>query len=79
LPVGIKPLESKKRVVDPLEEIMENLDFKELSDQSLPDIRIEGNSNRISNYSEEDFTARYGSVSLMACRLHPVGNPKRNV
>jgi hypothetical protein len=37
--------------------------FKESSDQSLPDIGSEENSDNISNYSEEDFTACYGSDS----------------
>jgi hypothetical protein len=60
-PGSIKPAKSKKNVVDELGKIMENLDFKESSNQ--PDIGLEENSDIISNYSEEDFAARYGDVS----------------
>jgi hypothetical protein len=42
---------------------MENFDSKESSGQSLQDIGSEEKSDNISNYSKEDFTARYGSVS----------------
>jgi hypothetical protein len=63
LPVSINRAESKKSIINPLEEIMENFDFKESLDQSLPNIRSEENSDNISNYFEEDFTACYGSVS----------------
>jgi hypothetical protein len=61
-PASIKPTESKKNVVDELDKIMENVDLKESSDYS--DMASEGNSYNISNYSEEDFTARYGDVSF---------------
>jgi hypothetical protein len=42
---------------------MENLNLEESSDQFLPNSGSEENFNCISNYSEEDFTARYGGVS----------------
>jgi hypothetical protein len=42
---------------------MENFDFKASSDQFLLDFGSEDNSDSIRNYSEENFTARYGSVS----------------
>jgi hypothetical protein len=38
LPVDIKPTESKKSIIDPLNEIMEHFDFNESSNQSLPDV-----------------------------------------
>jgi hypothetical protein len=60
-PVGIKPAESKKNIINPLDEIIENFNFKESLDQS--DIGLEENSDTINNYSEWDFTARYGDVS----------------
>jgi hypothetical protein len=55
-------MKSKKNIIDDLNEIMENLNLKESSDYS--DMASEGNSDIISNYSEEDFTARYGDVSF---------------
>jgi hypothetical protein len=59
--VNIKPTESKRNIIYELDKIMENLVFKESSDQS--DVGIsEENSHSVSNYSEEDFTARYGDV-----------------
>jgi hypothetical protein len=48
-PVSIKLVESKKSIVDPLDEIMENFDLKESLDQSLPDFKLEENSDSISN------------------------------
>jgi hypothetical protein len=42
---------------------MENLDLEESSDRSLPNSGSEKNFDYISNYSEEDFTARYAAVS----------------
>jgi hypothetical protein len=40
-----------------------DFDFKESLGQSLSDYGLEENSNNIRNYSEEDFIARYNSVS----------------
>jgi hypothetical protein len=60
-PVSVKPAESKRNIIDKLDEVMENLNFKESSDQS--DIRSKANSDSVSNYSEEEFTAHYGNVS----------------
>jgi hypothetical protein len=60
-PASGKPVESKRNIVDELDEIVENLDLKVSSDYS--DMESEGNSYIISNYSEEDFTARYADVS----------------
>jgi hypothetical protein len=60
-PANIKPAEGKRNIVDELDKIMENLDLKESSGYS--DMESDRNSNSISNYSEEDFTARYGNVS----------------
>jgi hypothetical protein len=60
-PVSVKPTQSKRNIVDELNKTMENLNLKESSYQS--DIRLEQNSDSISNYSEEDFTARYGDAS----------------
>jgi hypothetical protein len=40
---------------------MENHNLKESSDYS--DMRSDGNSDGINNYSKEDFTACYGDVS----------------
>jgi hypothetical protein len=54
LPVNTKPAERKMNTVDPLDEIAENFDCISGSEENL---------DSISNYSEEDFTARYGSVS----------------
>jgi hypothetical protein len=62
-PVSIRPAESKRSLVDPLDEIMENLNLEESSDRSLPNSGSEENFDYISNYSVEDFTARYGAVS----------------
>jgi hypothetical protein len=62
-PVSIKPAESKKSIVEPLDEIMENIGFKESSDQSFSSSGSEEQSDSIINYSEEDSTARYGGVS----------------
>jgi hypothetical protein len=59
--VSIKPTESKGNTIEELGEIMENLDLKESSGYS--DRASKGNSDRISNYSEEDFMACYGNVS----------------
>jgi hypothetical protein len=56
-----KPADSKRNIVDELDEIMENLNLKESSDYS--DMESEGNSYSINNYSVEDFTAHYGDVS----------------
>jgi hypothetical protein len=61
--VSIKPMESMRIIVDPLDEIMKNFNFKKSSDQSLLDVRLEEISDSIRNYSEEDFTNCYGSVS----------------
>jgi hypothetical protein len=61
--VSTKLAESKKIIVSSLDKIMENFDFKASSDQFLPDFGWEDNFDSISNYSEENFTARYGSVS----------------
>jgi hypothetical protein len=60
-PASGKPAESKRNIVNELDEIVENLDLKVSSDYS--DMESEGNSYIISNYSEEDFTARYADVS----------------
>jgi hypothetical protein len=60
-PASGKPVESKRNIVDELDEIVENLDLKVSSDYS--DMESEGNSYIISNYSEEDFTACYADVS----------------
>jgi hypothetical protein len=49
--VSIRPAESKRSHVDPLDEIMENLDLKESSDRSLPNSGSEKNFDYISNYS----------------------------
>jgi hypothetical protein len=46
----IKPTKGKRNIIDKLDEIMENLDLKESSDYS--DMESQGNSDRISNYSE---------------------------
>jgi hypothetical protein len=54
-------MEGKRSIVEKLNEIMENLDLKESSDYS--DMASEGNPDSISNYSKEDFIARYGDVS----------------
>jgi hypothetical protein len=54
-------MENIRNIADKINEIMENLDFKELSDES--NIGSEGNSYNISTYFEEDYTARYGNVS----------------
>jgi hypothetical protein len=54
-------MERKGNMIEELNNIMENMDLKESSGYS--DIASEGNSNNISNYSEEDFIARYGNVS----------------
>jgi hypothetical protein len=62
LRVSIKPAKIKKSIIDPLDEIMD-FDFKESLGQSLSDYGLEKNSNNIRNYSEEDFIARYSSVS----------------
>jgi hypothetical protein len=51
-PVSIRPAESKRSIIDPHDEIMENLDFKESSDQSLPNIGLEETSDSINNYSK---------------------------
>jgi hypothetical protein len=59
----MRPVESKRSLVNPLDLIMENLDLKESSDQSLPNSGREEDFDSISNYSEEDFTAQYGGVS----------------
>jgi hypothetical protein len=58
--VSIKPTERKGNMIEELNEIMENLDLKESSGYS--DIALEGNSNNINNYFEEDFINRYGNV-----------------
>jgi hypothetical protein len=60
-PVSIKCAESKRNIIKKLDKIIENLYFKESSDQS--DIGSEESSDSSSNYSEGDFTARYGDVS----------------
>jgi hypothetical protein len=60
-PANIKLAESKRNIIDKLEKIMENLDLKESSNYS--DMESEGNSDSISNYSKEDFTACYGDIS----------------
>jgi hypothetical protein len=60
-PASIKTTEGRRNTVDELDKIMENLDLKESSDYS--DIALERNYKNISNYSEEDFTARYSDVS----------------
>jgi hypothetical protein len=60
-PANIKLAESKRNIIDELEKIMENLDLKESSNYS--DMESEGNSDSISNYSKEDFTACYGDIS----------------
>jgi hypothetical protein len=57
-PASIKLVEGKRNIID---EIMENLDLKESSDYS--NMESEGNSCSIGNYSEGEFTARYGDVS----------------
>jgi hypothetical protein len=57
-PANVKWAESKRNIVNELNKIMENLDLKKESD-----MESEGNSYSISNYSEEDFIARYGDVS----------------
>jgi hypothetical protein len=59
--VSIKPTERKGNTIEELDEIMENLDLKDSSGYS--DMASEENFDNISNYLEEDFTARYGSVS----------------
>jgi hypothetical protein len=59
--VSIKPTERKGNTIKELDEIMENLDLKDSSGYS--DMASEENFDNISNYLEEDFTARYGSVS----------------
>jgi hypothetical protein len=64
LPASIKPMEGKRNIIDELDEIMENLDLKEPLDYSY--MGSEGNFDSISNYSKEDFTARYGNVSYIS-------------
>jgi hypothetical protein len=61
--VNIRPVESKKSIVHPLDEIMEKINFKELSKLSSQDDGLEENFDYVSNYSEEDFTDVYGGVS----------------
>jgi hypothetical protein len=54
-------VKGKRNIIDKIDEIMENLNLKELSDYS--ELESEQNSDSINNYSEEDFTACYGDVS----------------
>jgi hypothetical protein len=61
MPVNIKPMESKGNTIEELDEIMENLDIKESSGYS--DMASKGNSDSVSNYSEDDFMDNYGNVS----------------
>jgi hypothetical protein len=58
--VSIKPTKIKGNTIEELDEIIENLDLKESSDYS--DMDSKGNSDRISNYSKEDFMTCYGNV-----------------
>jgi hypothetical protein len=62
LPVSIKPAKSRENIVNLLDGIKENFDVMETTGK-IPDIGLEGSYNNIINYSEEDFTARYSSVS----------------
>jgi hypothetical protein len=61
-PVSIKPAESRENIVNLLDGIKENFDFMETTSK-IPDIGLEESYNNINNYSEEDFTAYYSSVS----------------
>jgi hypothetical protein len=61
-PVSIRPAESKRSLVDPLDE-MGNFDFKESSDPSCQNGGSEENFDCASNYTEEDFTDLYEGVS----------------
>jgi hypothetical protein len=60
-PVSIKPTEIKRNTIEELDKIMENLGLKESPDHS--DMASKGNSDSITNYSEEDFTTLYGNVT----------------
>jgi hypothetical protein len=51
-PVSIRPVENKKSIVKPLDKIMENIGFKESSDQSFSSSGSEQDSANIINYSE---------------------------
>jgi hypothetical protein len=53
--INIKPAGTKWSTIDPHDEIMENFNRSSGSEESF---------NSISNCSEQDFMARYGSISL---------------
>jgi hypothetical protein len=61
-PVSIKPAESRENIVNLLDGIKENFDFMETTGK-IPDTISEESFDNINNYSKEDFTARYDSVS----------------
>jgi hypothetical protein len=66
LSVSIRPMESKRSLVDPLSEITKKLHFKESLHLSRQNGGLKENFDYFSNYSKEDFIDLYNDVSYVS-------------